>query len=66
MTNIDYKVEVKAIHENAFEYEHSSGGYLIVTFKFGETFNILSEHMMTELGAWQNAYENLKKEGRIL
>jgi hypothetical protein len=64
MTNIDYKAEVLAIYDDAI-IMHALFGYMYVYTKKADTF-IIGNGCPTENEAWQSAYENLKKEGRIL
>lgn len=59
MSNINYKAEVLKIHPKAFCAELEQGGYVIAVFGFGISLNIISEHMFSKNGAWQNAYEKL-------
>ena len=65
MTNIDYKAEVIKIHKNArHKQSELDGSHFIFTIRNG--FEMLSDYKLREEYAWQSAYENLKKEGRIL
>jgi hypothetical protein len=64
MSNIDYKAEVKAKFPEAKVHEDETGAFGIYVYDNG--YKILSMNMMHEVGAWYMAYENLKKEGRIL
>jgi hypothetical protein len=67
MTNIDYKAEVKKIEVNAkhffepqFEIQHE------IWVWNGERIIVIGESNISESEAWFNAYENLKKDGKIL
>ena len=60
MTNIDYKAEVLKIYDDAIDVFMVWGFYIIIDDL------IISKLSSTESEAWQSAYENLKKEGRII
>lgn len=62
---IDYKKEVLEIHFNAIVYKYQDDTYAIVVLERGIGLIPLSEKMITENGAWRNAYYKLKEEGEI-
>jgi hypothetical protein len=63
MNNLDYKAEVKAINKDASMSWNQSTDVFNVWIK--EQPFLIGSGTDVDL-AWQNAYENLKKEGRIL
>lgn len=63
MTNIDYKAEVKAIYKDASMRWNRSNDTFVIWITTHPFFIAVGKEVDE---AWQSAYENLKKEGRIL
>jgi hypothetical protein len=63
MSNIDYKAVVKAKFPNYMYWwsSRSVNKHLIITWT-GTYFEIVAESNISEIEAWQSAYENLKSK----
>jgi len=68
MNNINYKIEVHNLNPSYRYYWWHDGikGMHTIRIWTGTYFKTVGSSYKSELKAWQSAYENLKKEGRIL